>query len=251
MDEVRRVPRMWWGGLLLAGLLALLWGTGTAVAADAVRGAEQRMIAAAEVGDLIITGVTIAGPNSTITITNVSGADIDLEGTFVCNFPSYFRLGAFALADGDSVTVSAEAGSDGNGVIFAAGGFGELGSPGEVALYKNEGFGDSSAIIAYVGWNGGLLRKGVAQAAGLWGDVDLEAGSGDRIRKTGAGTGADAYSVSGGGGGGAVTALPSTGSGGLADGDGGVAPFTWALLAAGLTLVLGVGGGRAMRRRAR
>ena len=168
MDEVRRVPRMWWGGLLLAGLLALLWGTGTAVAADAVRGAEQRMIAAAEVGDLIITGVTIAGPNSTITITNVSGADIDLEGTFVCNFPSYFRLGAFALADGDSVTVSAEAGSDGNGVIFAAGGFGELGSPGEVALYKNEGFGDSSAIIAYVGWNGGLLRKGVAQAAGLW-----------------------------------------------------------------------------------
>lgn len=247
-----RNPGAHWLAFAIAGLAALVWGAGTATAADVAPSPHEGIVAAAEVGDLVISSLTVDGADSTVTISNVSGGDIELEGTFVCNFPSYWRMGSLTLAAGESITVNAGSGADGGGVVFAGGGFGELGSPGEVALYENASFDDPSAMIAYVGWNGGLLRKAVAQAAGLWGADDVAAEVGDTIRKTGAGTGADAYSA---GAADVVAALPSVGSGGLANtGDSpvaGLAPIVWGALAAGAVLAFALSGRRLWRTRVR
>ncbi len=68
----------------------------------------------------------------------------------------------------------------GGSAQLSAGGVGRYGDS-EAALYRDGNFGNSDGIVGYVGWRGGKGRKGVAQAAGIWGEGDVDAGSGDAI----------------------------------------------------------------------
>ncbi len=241
-----RLHRITLGRLLplvaAAAVFALVWGaTSVGAAATTTTPDHDPLTRALQSGSLVIANVTIDGANSTVTISNVGSDPVDLGGIWVCNFPDYWRLPESTLAPGASITVNAGSGSDSASQLFAAGAFGALDSPGEIALYASPAFDDPAAIIAYVAWNGGKLRKSVAQAAGIWGDDDVSAELGDTVRRTGATADASSYSA---GAAEVVNALPSTGSGGLADTAGPAGPFVWAIIAAAITLLLALTGRR-------
>ena len=159
---------------------------------------------------------------------------------FVCNAPGYWPLPARTLAAGESFTIHAGSGADTDTDVYAAGGFGSLDDIGEVALYTQPQFEDPGSIVAYVGWNGGKVRKGVAQAAGIWGDADVTLALGDTIVRTGSAPDASAYSV-------AVEGLPATGSGGLADA-GASAGWLWGIVVAVAAAGLLIAARRVIRR---
>ena len=140
---------------------------------------------ATQVGSVVISAVTVAGAGSALSVTNLGGDAVDLTGWFVCNAPGYWPLPARTLAAGESFTIHAGSGADTDTDVYAAGGFGSLDDIGEVALYTQPQFEDPGSIVAYVGWNGGKVRKGVAQAAGIWGDADVTLALGDTIVRTG------------------------------------------------------------------
>ena len=81
--------------------------------------------------------------------------------------------------------------------MFAGGGFGSLsgGGAGEIAVYSRQDFGSSDAIVSYVAWNGGSMRKSVAQSADIWGSADVEAAEGATIAFVGGDPGAESYEV--------------------------------------------------------
>ena len=150
-----------------------------------------------EAGGIAARGVTIvevalAGEDAVVTIRNEGDAPASMEGWFVCNFPGYWPIPSTALAPGASLRIHAGSGEDGDEDVFAGGGFGSLSGAdaGEVAIYNVGGnFGDPSAIVSYVGWNGGAARSGVAQEAGIWGDAFVDATDGATISLTGSGGG--------------------------------------------------------------
>ncbi len=195
---------------------------------------------ATQVGSVVISAVTVAGAGSALSVTNLGGDAVDLTGWFVCNAPGYWPLPARTLAAGESFTIHAGSGADTDTDVYAAGGFGSLDDIGEVALYTQPQFEDPGSIVAYVGWNGGKVRKGVAQAAGIWGDADVTLALGDTIVRTGSAPDASAYSV-------AVEGLPATGSGGLADA-GASAGWLWGIVAAVAAAGLLIAARRVIRR---
>ncbi len=231
-----------------AAVFALVWGATSAGAAGTTTTPNHDPLARAlQSGSLVISNVTVDGANSTVTISNVGSDSVDLGGLWVCNVPNYWQLPEQTLAPGASITVNAGSGSDTASQLFAGGSIGALGSPGEIALYSSPDFEDPGSILAYVGWNGGSDRKTVAQAAGIWGDDDVSAEVGDSIRRTGTSADASAYSA---GSPELIAALPSTGSGGLADIGGGSSSLIWAIVAGGATLLLGLSGRRLLANRA-
>ena len=141
-----------------------------------------------------IVEVAIMGAESSLVLQNSSAAPACLEGWFICNIPDYWPFPAgFELGPGETVRIDLSGG--GSAPLSADGALGTFGDQGEAALYLDSGFGNSDSIVSYVAWRGGKGRKGVAQAAGIWGDSDVDAGSGDVIVRIGAGDGADAWAI--------------------------------------------------------
>ena len=143
--------------------------------------------------------VFFGADDATVTVKNVGGDAQDMNGWFICQQPSYWPFPAITLASGQELEISTGAGEDDEQRVHASGGFGQL-SPtqGEVGLYEFADFANSDAIRAYVGWNGGGGRLGVAQGAGIWDDGALEIPDAApvAIGYIGEGTGASAYVVS-------------------------------------------------------
>jgi len=103
---------------------------------------------------LHIDNVTF-GADGFVEISNTSGADISLDGLWLCKFPNYVPLSG-TIAAGDVIHVSAA----------DLGGLAPDG--GEAALYSERAFDSPSAIFDYVGWGTGGKRGEVASLAGIW-----------------------------------------------------------------------------------
>ena len=114
-------------------------------------------------GDLAITEVVFG---EHVTITNLGSEPVSVDGLWLCNLPDYVPLPTALIAPGASIDIS--------DLDFAADG-------GEVGLYTSKSFGDSAAMVDYVGWGSGGGRAPVAVAAGLWPDGDVVAATGALI----------------------------------------------------------------------
>ncbi|MDA1061333.1 MAG: lamin tail domain-containing protein [Chloroflexi bacterium] len=147
-------------------------------------------------GGPIIEQVVLGGADASIVLVNGGEEAVSLDGWFLCNFPDYWPLPAMELAPGARLTVHAGAGTDTADELYADGGYASLnGGDGEFALYSSNAFGDVTAIVSYVGWGAGNRRLELAQEAGIWGDVTLEAVDGATISHNGGAPGAEAYTV--------------------------------------------------------
>ena len=186
LNRARLVPL-----ILVLGLLAL------AAAVWATAGPTDNRVHAQAIGGVAISGVTLNGDTATVTVTNNGESTVNLDGWFVCNFPAYWPIPAVDIAAGASLTFHAGEGADTATDYYAGGGFGALSGSGagEVALYSSNSFGSAEAIQSYVGWNGGQMRKGLAQEAGIWGDDDVTAEDSASLSNTFDGTGAAAWVV--------------------------------------------------------
>ncbi len=111
------------------------------------------------INDLQISIVEF-GEDGFVEIVNSGDEDVDINGIWLCQFPSYVDLGTVVdgglIAAGTSVQIPA-------GV---AGGLDIAG--GEAALYTSRDFGNSDEIFAYVQWGSGGGRADVAAGAGIW-----------------------------------------------------------------------------------
>ena len=174
-----------------------------------------------EAGKVVISRVALDGPDGAVVVQNLSPESVQIGGWFLCQFPNYWPIPAKSLEPREELTLSAAAGENTDDTFFAAGTFGTLNAGGgEVGLYRDQQFGSASSMVAYVGWNGGGGRLGVAQDAGLWGNGDLTPSDGDTLAYAGEGSGADAYSVSSGGSASSVgTGDPEVSTAGAADGE--------------------------------
>lgn len=113
---------------------------------------------------LRISGVHF-GDDGSVVVTNLGGEDIDVDGIFLCQFPTYVDLGT--IVEGGTIP----AGGSAEIPAAFAGGFDEAG--GEAALYQGDDFTSSDAILAFVQWGSGGARGGVAAAAGIWPGPDV------------------------------------------------------------------------------
>ena len=153
----------------------------------------------------MIEVVALSGAAGSVRLRNTTADPVDLNGWFLCQFPSYWPMPPLMLPAGEAVTVHVGEGEETDTELFAAGGFGTLGASGEVGVYSSGAFDSPAAMVAYVAWGTGGPRGSVAAAAGLWGGRNLEAAEGDALLRTGDGPRADAYSVEAGG---AALAIP-------------------------------------------
>lgn len=131
------------------------------------------------IADVVITDVVF---DQHVTLTNTGSGTVDISGLWLCNRPNYIQPDAASLGPGESVQVEARF----LGGLSAGG--------GEVALYTDPNFGDSSAIIDYVAWGSGGGRLGVAESAGIWPAGGAVAVSGDSISAPNGGAGPDDWS---------------------------------------------------------
>lgn len=154
--------------------------------------AQAQVMPAAE---LVIDEVVLAGAEASALLTNVSGADISLEGWFFCKRPAYWAMPAALIPAGASMRVHMGEGADDAENIYANGGFTPLGSSGELAVYRNGSFDSPEAIVAYLGWGGGGGRAGVARSAGLWGDENVPAEAGQVLRRGNTGAFASSWTA--------------------------------------------------------
>ena len=129
--------------------------------------------------DLAITEVVFGDH---VTITNLGTDAVSVDGLWVCNRPNYAPLPTSVIAPGASLEIAA----NGLGGLSAGG--------GEVALYTSNSFGDSGAIVDYVGWAGGGGRGSVAADAGLWPAGDSVTASGSSIAAASGGSSAADWS---------------------------------------------------------
>ena len=188
---------------------------------EAQQQAEQQE-APAPTDTIQIEQVVLAAEDATVTLLNTGAAAVDLSGWFICQRPSYWPFPSVSVAAGARLVVHTAAGANTDSDVFAGGAFGRLNGDGNsaVRVYHDNGFGNAGSMVAYVAWNGGGGRLGVAQEAGLWGDGDLNPSDGDTLAYAGEGTGADAYSVSSGGSASSVgTGDPEVSTAGTADGE--------------------------------
>jgi len=100
------------------------------------------------------------GDDGFIEIVNNGDQDVDLNGIWLCQFPSYADLGT--VVDGGVIAA-------GSSVQIPSGTAGSISiDGGEAALYTSRDFGNSDAIFAYVQWGTGGGRSDVAAGAGIW-----------------------------------------------------------------------------------
>lgn len=124
----------------------------------------------------------VFGESSFIVVTNWGNDTGNLEGLWICQFPSYKSLPSIELAPGEQALIGLARVPPpdlaGMAVITDLGpAIGEFNAEsGEVALYDSSSFDDPNSLIAYVEWGEpGHTRSSVAIAAGLWseGAVDV------------------------------------------------------------------------------
>ena len=114
--------------------------------------------------DLLIIAVTF-GAFGTVTIENRGDEDADVNGIWICQFPTYKDLGTIVpgavIAAGSTVEIP---GVDLGGLEADA---------GEAALYTTNDFGSADAIFAFVQWGGGGARGAVAAEKNIWPGADV------------------------------------------------------------------------------
>lgn len=163
--------RRWLGVLMVVAVVTAACGDSDGGEEGTTPGAQEpdstnAAMAQGSVADLAITGVVFGDH---VTITNLGDDAVSVEGLWLCNRPNYTELPTAALAAGSSLDIPADA----LGSLSASG--------GEVALYTSNSFGDSSAMLDYVGWGTGGGRASVADEAGLWPAGDSVDASGSEI----------------------------------------------------------------------
>ncbi len=133
-------------------------------------------VASGTAADLAITAVVF---DDHVTITNLGSDPVSVDGLWICNRPNYMQLPTAVIAPGESIEISDFA--------LPAGG-------GEVALYTSNSFGDSAAIVDYVGWGSGGGRSSVAASAGIWPAGETVTASGASIAASNGGSSAADWS---------------------------------------------------------
>jgi hypothetical protein len=121
------------------------------------------------------------GEENELVLKNLSGDDVNFEGWFICNRPTYVALPDFTLGAGDTVTVHlTEAGSDDGDNIFLDSSRLNVGARDELALYDSSSFSSSDSIVAYLRWGGPAsavsstsTREEFAVDAGIWNEDDF------------------------------------------------------------------------------
>ncbi|WP_435578102.1 T9SS type A sorting domain-containing protein [Gilvibacter sp.] len=112
-------------------------------------------------GEIVINEVF---PNGTIELKNIGDAAVDVTNYWLCDRPTYARVGALTIGSGDLNI------APGDFLIIEDWDF--LNAPAdELALYETNAFGSADAILDYVQWGenpGDPTREGVAVAAGIW-----------------------------------------------------------------------------------
>ncbi|HJN93745.1 MAG TPA: lamin tail domain-containing protein, partial [Dehalococcoidia bacterium] len=142
---------------------------------------------------IVIKEVLLLAEEGSLLLANVSAETVAMQGWFLCKRPDYWPIPNTELAPGQEIRIWVSSGDDTETDLFAARGYGTLGSSGEVALYSSGSFGDPSAMVAYVGWGNGGGRISEARQAGLWGDAFVQANAGDVICRLASGLFADGY----------------------------------------------------------
>lgn len=138
-------------------------GETTEEAEETEEAAEEAMtIDASEVVPGPLSIVAIDFTTAEVTIRNNTDAEIDLDGHFMCNFPSYAVIdGVGAIGAGETLTITSTVAIPGDN--------------GELGIYTAEDFGNAEAIVAYAEWgSGGHTRSEVAVEAKIWTGVPLE-----------------------------------------------------------------------------
>ena len=153
---------------------------------------EQAQIPVAA-ASIVFKEVRLLAAEGSLLLANVSDQTVNVQGWWLCKRPAYWQLPDFELAPGQEVRVWVGNGEDTATDIFAARGFGTLGSSGEIALYRDGSFSDPSSMVAYVGWGNGGGRISEARRAGLWGDDFVQTNAGDVICRLDSGLFADGY----------------------------------------------------------
>lgn len=127
--------------------------------------------AAAEFG---LTQV-VFGEGALVVITNWGSAPGNLDGYWLCQFPSCAALPEIELGPGDQALIGLATAEPPNlaGISAVVGLGPTLGvlapTDGEIALYRSDSFDDPASIVAYVEWGEpGHERAAVAVAAGIW-----------------------------------------------------------------------------------
>ncbi len=136
-----------------------------------------------QAAEFVLDELVLAGAEASALLTNVSDAEISLEGWFLCKRPAYWAMPAARIPAGASLRVHMGDGADDAENIYANGGFTPLGCSGEFAVYRNGSFDSPEAMVAYLGWGGGGGRVGVVRSAGLWGDENVPAETGQVLRR--------------------------------------------------------------------
>ena len=129
--------------------------------------------------------------SGTIELKNVGTGTVDVSNYWLCDFPSYRRLGSGGtnIIAGDLML--------GPGEILAIDNFNVVSAAdGEMGLYTSSAFGSSDAMIDYVEWGStGHGRSSVAVAAGIWqtGLFVPAFAANQSLAYTGTGDGVDAW----------------------------------------------------------
>ena len=120
-------------------------------------------------GQIVINEIQ---PGGTVEIKNLGTAAVDVSNYWLCDFPSYRRLGAggTSIACGDL--------NLGAGEILTVDNFNVIdATDGKMGLYDAQSFGSADAMVDYVEWGStGHGRSNVAVAAGIWQTGDFVAG---------------------------------------------------------------------------
>lgn len=144
---------------------------------------------------IVMTSVELNGAAGVVTLRNVSGAPVSLDGYWFCQRPNYHPLPDVTIAPGEELEVRLGSGDDAPGLHFAGTALGSFNAAGgEISLYRDQQFGSSESIVAYAAWGSFNGRSDVAREAGIWGAANVQASQGDTLVYTG-GTGASAYEV--------------------------------------------------------
>ena len=133
-------------------------------------------------------------PDGTFELKNNGASSVDITNYWMCDRPTYARVGTLTIASGDLDLAPGEI------VVFEDWDF--LNAEGdELALYETNAFGSSAAILDYVQWGfnpGDPTREGVAVAAGIWtaGEFTAAITDGNSLQYDGEGDTAADYFVS-------------------------------------------------------
>jgi hypothetical protein len=102
--------------------------------------------------------------NNQVEIINLGTTDIDISNYFLCSNMVYAQLSNLTTTCGDYILQPGEL-----VVVDVDGTINVDGADGEMALYVDSSFGQSSSIRSYVEWGStGHFRSGIAVIAGLW-----------------------------------------------------------------------------------